>query len=180
MVKTIVIVIDMDGTLIDFAQGCIELALRKMSNPEYYKGLPLTCFCYSQFKTLKDMGIKLRILSGVADPVGSPKYITHVDYNSYFARVCEIKTQEIVRLFGVEHPFESIDFIKQSDSKADFYQRTYGTQALTESILIDDYHRYCKEWQDLGGTAYQVGKDIPSLAEALEHIISWLQKEEEE
>lgn len=174
MIKTIVI--DMDGTLIDFTQGNLQRALKSMSNPEYYKGLPLLSDCRTQLQELDNMGITLRILSGVADPVQASKYISHVDYNQYYARVCEIKFDEIVRLFGDENVFESVDFIKQSDSKAEVFQSLYGSDELKEAILIDDYHRYCKEWVDLGGVSYQIGKDFKNLTETLDYIINQFEK----
>lgn len=185
--------IDMDGTLIDFAKGDLRRALMSMSNPSYYRGLPLIDDCASLIKTIRDKGIKIRIISGIADPIASKNYIPDKNYEDYFQKVADIKLSELHRHFGKKGlftrlkrhqndylenlPFDSVDFIAQSDSKADFVRSVYGTLVQRNSILYDDYDRYCDEWNSYSGTAYQIGKDYKSLYDGLEDLINRLEKE---
>lgn len=166
------IVIDMDGTLIDFVNGDIYKALESMSNAEYYRGLPIISDCRNQINELKKKGYTLRILSGIADYIASPNYISAEGYSRYFKNVALIKLREIERIFGYDHPFTTIDFTLQSESKAQYYIGKYGTDVFKDSILIDDYSRYCKEWRDLGSKAVEIGKDFETLEQVLNYILS--------
>lgn len=144
--------LDMDGTIIDFAQGDLERALKLMRIPEYYRGLPLIRIdLYGRLASLLSKA-ELHIISGIADRVDHKNYIPWEGelYQQYFNQVMNIKGQELRKYFGDEM-FKSSTFIAARYSKAQNVMDALLLDNLEGIVLVDDNDRYLKEWQEAKG-----------------------------
>lgn len=133
--------LDMDNVLVYFSdKDNEEYQLSRVLEKEFYLRLRPNKGAYRLIKLFDRIGIEYNILSGlVKDSI-----------------TCESEKREWCRrVLGVRE--DKLRFLPMDERKADAVANLWKG-----AVLVDDYKRYLKEWDEEGGTSIQCGRSSNS------------------